>query len=63
MIDYWPIFDNLAIYGHFFNNLIVIFVAIYINNSFFMYFNVCLVCIFYMIATISLNLKANKNSK
>jgi hypothetical protein len=55
----WPIFDFLAAYcGHLINNLIIVIIAININVSLYMCFNVMCVCYLYMMATIQLNKKS-----
>ena len=54
-IDYWPLFDIMASYGHIFNNMIIVLIAINYNVSFFMCFNVGCVCLFYSIATYKVN--------
>ena len=57
-IDYWPLFDIMASYGHIFNNMIIVLIAINYNVSFFMGFNVGCVCLFYSIATYKVNKRA-----
>lgn len=53
-MDYWPIIDYFATYGHFVNNFIIVVISIYWNVSVFMFLNLCCVCIFYMVATFKL---------
>lgn len=57
-IDWWSMFDNVASYGHFFNNLLIVLIAIYLNTSFYMVFNVICVCLYYTIATVRLSKRA-----
>jgi hypothetical protein len=57
-IDYWPWFDNIASYGHFFNNLLIVYIAIKMNTNFYMVFNVICVCLYYSIATVRLSKRA-----
>lgn len=49
MVDYWPLFDKIALYGQFVPNLTIVLCAIYFNVSFFMGFNVVCICAFYSI--------------
>ena len=58
---WWPFFDFVATYGHFFTNLTIIYVAINYSVSLFMCFNVICVCLFYCLATHRLNKKAEEN--
>lgn len=63
LMDYWPIFDTIASYGHILNNITIVVIAINLNVSVLMLFNVVCVCLFYMMATQKLNKKADKNFK
>lgn len=60
-MKWWPIIDFIATYGHLFNNLTIIYCSINYSVSFFMIFNVTCVCMFYCLATIRLNKKAEEN--
>jgi hypothetical protein len=60
-MHWWPYIDFVATYGHFFNNLTIIYVAINFSVSFFMCFNVTCVCCFYCLATHRLNKMAEQN--
>lgn len=60
-MSWWPYIDFIATYGHIFNNLTIIYVAINYSVSFFMIFNVTCVCMFYCLATHRLNKKAEQN--
>jgi hypothetical protein len=55
MIDYWPILDTMAVYGHFINNMIIVYIAFYFNANFVMLFNLICVASMYMIGTIKLD--------
>ena len=57
-MDYWPLFDIMASYGHIVNNMIIVLIAINYNVSLSMCFNIGCVCLFYSIATYRLNQKA-----
>lgn len=57
-IEWWPLFDNLASYGHLFNNLLIVYISIAWSVNFFMAFNVLCVCLYYSIATIKLSKRA-----
>ena len=57
-MDYWPLFDIIAQYGHIINNLLTVLTAVFFNVSFFLWFNVICVCIFYSLTIIKLNKKA-----
>jgi hypothetical protein len=59
MMDYWPLLDSLATYGHLLSNLIVVLVALRVSTSFLMCFCVCLVCVFYTTSTLKLHYRAN----
>jgi hypothetical protein len=59
-IKYWPIFDFFASYGHFFNNFVIVYIGIYYNVSFYMFFNIACVCIYYAMATIRLSMRAQE---
>jgi hypothetical protein len=54
-MDYWPLFDIMASYGHILNNLIIVIIAINYNVSFFMCFNIGCVCLFYSVASWRMN--------
>jgi hypothetical protein len=58
MINWWPTFDILATYGHIFNNLVIIYIAIYCNISLFMCLNIFCVCLNYARCTLNLNVIA-----
>jgi hypothetical protein len=60
-MHWWPYIDFVATYGHLFNNLTIICVAINFSVSFFMCFNVACVCLFYCLATHRLNTMAERN--
>ena len=57
-MKWWPYIDYLATYGHLFNNFTIIYVAINYGVNLYMCFNVVCVCLFYCLATIRLNRKA-----
>jgi hypothetical protein len=59
-MKFWPIMDFICLYGHFLNNLIIIYVAIYYNVNFVMFVNICCMCIFYLLTTIKMNNTANR---
>ena len=61
MMDWWPLFDFLAQYGHIFSNLTIVILAIFYNVSFFMLFNICCVCFYYTIASVRLYNRAVKS--
>lgn len=61
VVDYWPIFDQIALYGHFFPNFIVVICAIHFNVSFFMGFNIACICTFYTVSILRLQARAAKN--
>ena len=61
MIHWWPTLDSIALYGHLFSNLGIVYIAINFNVSIFMAFNVICICLFYTIATLRLHARANKN--
>ena len=63
LIDYWPIFDVAANYGHILNNLLTVLTAVYFNVSFFLWFNVICVCFFYSVTILKLNKKAEHDFK
>ena len=60
-MKWWPYIDTLATYGHLFNNFTIVYVAINYGVNLYMCFNVCCVCLFYCVATVRLNKKANEN--
>lgn len=60
-MNFWPLFDLVATYGHLLSNFIAVYVAINISVSFFMAFNILCVCCFYMIATHRLHQRAHLN--
>mmetsp|Transcript_21580 Transcript_21580/g.33240 ORF Transcript_21580/g.33240 Transcript_21580/m.33240 type:complete len:435 (-) Transcript_21580:108-1412(-) len=60
-MGWWPFFDSVATYGHIFNNITIIYIAINFSVSAFTCLNVLCVCYFYMMATLHLNRKAAKN--
>lgn len=57
-MDYWPLFDSIAKYGHIILSLIIVKIAIDLNVSIFMAFNIACVCSYYLIATYRLSKKA-----
>jgi hypothetical protein len=57
-MDYWPLFDILANYGHVVSNLLIVATAIFYNVSFFLCFNIICVCVFYSTAILRLNRRA-----
>ena len=59
-IDYWPIMDYICLYGHFVNNFIIIYLAIYYNVNFVMFINIICLAMFYLATTISMNNIANR---
>lgn len=61
-MDWWPLFDFLATYGHFLNGFIIVYLAINFTVSVFMLLNLISVCILYMVATYSLSSRAKKTS-
>ena len=58
LIDWWPTFDIIATYGHFINNLVIIYISIFSNISFFMCLNIFCVCLNYAMCTQNLNVIA-----
>lgn len=62
-MDWWPVFDTIAIYGHLVHNLLIVVLAINWNVSLFMLLNLSTVCIFYMLATYRLQRRASEISK
>jgi hypothetical protein len=60
-MDYWPIFDTMAIYGHILSNAMIVLTAIFFNVSFLMCFNVLCVCLYYSLATVRLNKRAEES--
>ena len=63
LMDWWPIFDIIATYGHFINSFIIMFIGIYFSISIYMCFNISSVCLYYLIATVRLSDRAFKNYK
>ena len=62
-MDYWPIIDFIAIYGHIINNMLIVWVAINLNVNFFMAFNLLCVCTYYVGASYRLQKRAMKDYK
>jgi hypothetical protein len=62
-MEYWPLFDTLANYGHIINNLLIVLTAIFYNVSFFLCFNICCVCFLYAVAIVRLNSRAEHDFK
>ena len=60
-IDWWPYLDQIAIYGHFFNSFIIMYIGIYFSISFYTCFNIFSVCMYYLLATNRLSDRAFKN--
>ena len=54
-LNWWNFFDSIALYGHFINNIIIVYIAIYYNVNVVMCFNIMCVCLLYLISTIKLN--------
>ena len=54
-IEWWPLFDTLASYGHFVNNLVIVYISVYLNVSIFMCINVFCVCINYAHCAVKIN--------
>ena len=53
--NWWNFFDSIALYGHFINNIIIVYIAIYYNVNVVMCFNIICVCLLYMTSTVKLN--------
>jgi hypothetical protein len=62
-MNWWPIFDFLATYGHFINGFITVYLALKFTVSLFMLLNLIGVCVFYVVATYSLASGAKKTSQ
>mmetsp|Transcript_34734 Transcript_34734/g.53326 ORF Transcript_34734/g.53326 Transcript_34734/m.53326 type:complete len:565 (-) Transcript_34734:5263-6957(-) len=60
LMDYWPLFDFLASYGHILNNFIIVVVAVYMRVSLYSCLNVFCVCIYYALATFKLNRRSHQ---
>ena len=52
---WWPWMDFFALYGHVINNSIIVCLAIYVNVSVVMFFNLFCMCLLYMITTTSIH--------
>jgi len=63
LVDYWHIFDKIAEGGHIVNNLIVILIGIYSNVSFYLFFNLLCICIFYSLASYRVSQRARLNQR
>jgi len=48
---WWPWIDFFALYGHLINNMIIVCLAIYVNVSVVMFFNLLCMCLLYMTTT------------
>lgn len=59
-IDFWPVIDFICLYGHFVNNAIIIYLAIYYNVNFVMFVNLVCLSVFYLLTTIQMNNISNK---
>lgn len=62
-MDWWPVFDTLATYGHLVNGFIIVYLAINFTVSLFMLMNLLCVCVFYMVATYRLQKRAEGSLK
>lgn len=57
-LHWWPVFDQIAKFGHIVISLIVVFIAINYNVSFFMFFNIACICFYYIIGIKKLGKRA-----
>jgi len=57
-MDWWPWFDIIASYGNIIFNLITVKIAIYLQVSIFMTFNIFCMCSYYIVTTYKLNKRA-----
>ena len=62
-MNLWPVFDTFALYGHLINNAVIVYLALYVNISGFMCFNIICMCCFYSFSTFKLNQRADKNAR
>lgn len=62
-LDWWPVLDSLATYGHVISNSIIVVTALYFSISGFMLVNVLCVCIYYAVATTRLHNRAQLNHR
>ena len=58
-ISWWPYLDILASYGNVVVNMIAVQVAISISVSFYMAFNIMLMCVYYALFTIRIQKRAD----
>jgi hypothetical protein len=54
-MDYWPVADFFATYGHLLTNLIIIIIANCYAINIYTFLNVCLICYMYMKATVKIS--------
>lgn len=57
-MSWWPFFDTVANYGHVINSLCIVKISISLNVSFFMFFNIACISLYYLLATRRLAQKA-----
>jgi len=57
-MNWWPVYDFIAMYGHLFSFSIVTVMAVHFHVTFFMGFNVLCVCFFYAYTTYRISKKA-----
>jgi len=62
-IDWWPLVDMFATYGHVISNGIIVLVATQCSVNFFSTFNILCVCLFYSMISSRLHVKAVDNLK
>ena len=60
-LEWWPVLDFMASYGHIFNNIMIVCLAINLNVNFFMAINLLCVCIYYLLASYRLQKRAMKD--
>lgn len=60
-MKYWPLFDWIASYGHIVSNLLIVYTAIYLSNSFYNCFNILCVSMFYLLSAQIVHNQSHKN--
>lgn len=63
VIDWWPIFDIFATYGHVLSNGIIVYIAVNLSVNFYMTLNILCICSFYGLITSRIHLRASENVK